>query len=48
MQDLIQIRLIKQALVRLLPQDLDYQSDYGHKTWKDSNLPRCASAHKVT
>ena len=25
-----------------------YHNAYGHKTWKDDNLPRVASTHKVT
>ena len=51
LQDLPQMRLIKQVLVRsrdnLKAFYLYYQSAYGHQTWQDGNLPWYAPAHKV-
>ena len=57
LQDLIQIRVIKQVLVdaitsksrdKLKKLYLVYQGAYGHQTWQDGNLPWWTPAHKVT
>ena len=56
LEDLTQIRIIKQVLVRHTWRSPDkpntlhlhYQSVYGHQTWQDGNLSWWPPAHKVT
>ena len=52
LQDLTQMRLIKQVLVTSSRQDqetketyIHYESANGHQTWQDGNLPWLAPAY---